>query len=91
LFFGWVQVSGPSERLLAADTARASFVATTIGEHVFRVTVSDGSLEAEAEVRVRVLPASTVRDDSGIGCSCAEGGGAAFLLAIPWSRRRRHR
>jgi uncharacterized repeat protein (TIGR01451 family) len=55
LAYGWVQESGPAVSLAQADTAQPSFVATTPGQVVLRLTVTDpGRLTAVDRTTVTV-------------------------------------
>ena len=59
LRYRWRQVEGPAIRLAGETTARASFVATDVGDYAFDLTVSTDSASSRARrVRVNVVPPS---------------------------------
>src|SRR5687768_12555763 len=56
LTHGWTQTAGTAVTLTGADTATPSFVVPLVaGELTFRLTVSDGVLEASDSVIFRVV------------------------------------
>jgi hypothetical protein len=62
LTFSWSQVQGPSAIVSNANSANASFIAPQVTASTvlrFKLTVSDGSLTAEAFVNVTVTPPVT--------------------------------
>jgi subtilisin family serine protease len=75
----WLQTSGPSAALSGAQTLSASFVAPNVSvqtQLTFRLTVSDGLAQSQAETSVTVRPLNAGNSGSG--------GGALTLLWLIW-------
>jgi len=59
LRYRWAQVEGPRVRLVGDTSATARFVASTVGDYAFELTVSsDSATSRERGVRVNVVPPS---------------------------------
>ena len=56
----WSQISGPVVRIVSDSGARASIKLDAVGQHVFRLVVSDGKMESEPDEVV-----VTVRENDG--------------------------
>ncbi|MCW5654982.1 S8 family serine peptidase [Hydrogenophaga sp.] len=90
--YQWVQVSGPSVAITAADTAVATVTLASEAEYVFSLTVVDNvNRHGEDTVRITAaMPAATVAGGGGGGSMRLLWGAAlwAWVLAVIASQRR---
>jgi hypothetical protein len=95
LEYVWSKVSGPAATLDGATTATLTAKGLTVGNYVFRATVSDGgSACASADVALEVRPAGTVyyvstsQGDDGRSASEAQNPATPWrsLAKLDWSK-----
>ena len=58
LSYAWAQVSGPSVTLTTPNSVTASFTPPSVGDYVFRLTVTDDAESATDDVTIRVTDLS---------------------------------